>query len=292
MVSYKKRQKLKKYKWGGRVTVKQRPNCNPVVVGHTVSDKSCLTKPLMSSVNFGGDKTIRDVIKECEGDDMCVISKIPDSEQKEAIKNEAFVPKQPAEWSLNINEWLSDTDILNVIQQYVEAYKEFEFLGPSYIDFDYREHGTCVEESLCKFSLAEYIKKGKTKIGIILNLDDHTKSGSHWVSMFIDVKRRFIFYFDSAGESIPKEVGVLIARIKQQAKDLHMRFRVYENSPFEHQYGGTECGMYSLFFLITMLTNKYEDKPFKNTKHIVNFFKRYRIPDKYMEKMRFRYFYS
>uniref|UniRef100_A0A6C0F5W7 Ubiquitin-like protease family profile domain-containing protein n=1 Tax=viral metagenome TaxID=1070528 RepID=A0A6C0F5W7_9ZZZZ len=289
MTSYKKRNKHKK---GGRATIKTRPNCNPAVVGHTVSDKSCLTKPLLSGINFGGNQSIRDVMKECDGDDVCVIGKIPDAELKEKIKNEAFVPKQPAEWSLNINEWLSDTDIVNVINQYMDGYKDFQFLGPSYIDFDYVEDGTCVEESLCKFSLSEYIKKGKTKIGIILNLDDHTKSGSHWVSLFIDVKRRFMFYFDSAGESIPKEVGVLIARIKQQAKQLHMRFRVYENSPFEHQYGGTECGMYSLFFLITMLTNKYEDKPFKNTKHIVNFFKRYRIPDKYMEKMRYEYFYS
>jgi hypothetical protein len=289
MASYKKRNKQKN---GGKATIKRRPNCNPAVAGHTVTDKSCLTKPLLSSVKFEGNQSIRDVMKECEGDDVCVIGKIPDAELKEEIKNKAFVPKQPAEWSLNINEWLSDTDIVNVINQYMEAHKEFQFLGPSYIDFDYREGGTCVEESLCKFSLSEYIKKGKTKIGIIFNLDDHTKSGSHWVSLFIDVKRRFMFYFDSAGESIPKEVRILISRIKQQAKPLHMRFRVYENSPFEHQYGGTECGMYSLFFLITMLTNKYEDKTFKNTKHIVNFFKRYRIPDKYMEKMRYEYFYS
>ena len=29
-----------------------------------------------------------------------------------------------------------------------------------------------------------------------------------------------------------------------------------DNTPFEHQMGNTECGMYSLYFIITLLTGK------------------------------------
>jgi len=289
MVSYKKKLKKKK---GGRSTMKSKPNCNPGVKGNTISNDSCLTEKLLYGVKFEGNQSIRNVINDCKGDDICVISKIPDAKQKEEIETSAFVPKQPDNWRLDINEWLSDNDILKVVNQYTEAYKEFQFLGPSFIDFDFIDQGSCVEESLCKFSLTYYIEKGKQKIGIIFNLDDHTGTGTHWVSLFIDIKRRFMFYFDSAGDTIPHEVRVLISRIKQQARQHHMRFRVYENSPFEHQYGGTECGMYSLFFIITMLTNKYENITFKNTKHIVNFFKRYRISDKYVERKRGEYFYA
>jgi hypothetical protein len=78
--------------------------------------------------------------------------------------------------------------------------------------------------------------------------------------------------------------------IKQQAKSLKIRFKVHTNGTFEHQYSNTECGMYSLFFLITMLTNKYEDKMFKSIKQKISFFKRHRIPDKYVEQLRNEYF--
>ena len=272
-------------------TQKINPKCSTAIDGQTINLDSCLTKPLLSKAVFEGNQSIRDVMNECANNDKCVLSKITDENQRKEIESTAFAPKQPSEWKLNINEWLSDTDILQVISQYVAAYKEFIFLGPSYIDFDYKFNANeCVENSLCKFSLADYIKHGKTKIGIIFNLDDHTKSGSHWVSLYIDVKGKYMFYFDSAANPMPREVAVLIERIKQQAKSLKIRFKVHTNGTFEHQYSNTECGMYSLFFLITMLTNKYEDKMFKSIKQKISFFKRHRIPDKYVEQLRNEYF--
>ena len=286
----KQRKHKRNIKKGG--THKIHPNCNPAVEGKTINGESCLTKPLLAKAVFEGNKSIHNVMDDCENDDKCIISKITDINQRKEVESSAFVPKQPNEWKLNINEWLSDTDILQVISQYTEAYKEFVFLGPSYIDFDYRLNANeCVENSLCKFSLADYIKKGKTKIGIIFNLDDHTKSGSHWTSLYIDIKGKYMFYFDSAANPMPHEVSVLINRIKKQAASLHIRFKVHTNGTFEHQYSNTECGMYSLFFLVTMLTNKYEDRLFKNTKHKTTFFKRHRVPDKYVEKLRSEYFH-
>ncbi len=284
----RRKQKINR-KSGG--TQKIHPKCSPAIEGQKINNESCLTKPLLSKAVFEGNRSIQVVMNECANDDKCVLSKITDENKRKEIEESAFAPKQPSEWKLNINEWLSDTDILKVISQYVDAYNEFVFLGPSYIDFDYKFNaGECVENSLCKFSLADYIKKGKTKIGIIFNLDDHTKSGSHWVSLYIDVKGKYMFYFDSAANPMPHEVSVLIDRIKKQAKELKMRFKVNTNGTFEHQYSNTECGMYSLFFLITMLTNKYEDKAFKSIKHKITFFKRHRIPDKYVEQLRNEYF--
>jgi hypothetical protein len=281
---YKRNKKL-----GG--TQKVRPKCSPAIEGQKINSESCLTKPLLSKAVFEGNRSIQVVMNECANDDKCVISKITDENKRKEIEETAFAPKQPSEWKLNINEWLSDTDILQVISQYVDAHNEFVFLGPSYIDFDYKLNaGECVENSLCTFSLSDYIKRGKTKIGIIFNLDDHTKSGSHWVSLYIDVKGKYMFYFDSAANPMPREVAVLIDRIKKQAKQMKMRFKVHANGTFEHQYSNTECGMYSLFFLITMLTNKYEDTMFKNIKHKITFFKRHRIPDKYVEQLRNEYF--
>jgi hypothetical protein len=35
-------------------------------------------------------------------------------------------------------------------------------------------------------------------VGFTINLDNHNESGSHWVSMFLDLDDKIIFYFDSA----------------------------------------------------------------------------------------------
>jgi hypothetical protein len=286
------RNKRKKYKKSGG-TRKKTSKCSPAVKGNTINKNSCIKKSLLSNTIFEGNQSIRDVIDECTNDDKCIISKITDDNKRREIENISFVPKQPSEWKLNINEWLSDADILQVISQYEDAYKEFIFMGPSYIDFDHKLYANeCVENSLCNFSLQECIKNGHTKIGIIFNLDDHTKSGSHWVSLYIDVKGKYMFYFDSAANPIPKEITILVERIKQQAKLLNMRFKLHTNGGFEHQYNNTECGMYSLFFIITMLTNQYENKVFKNTKQKISFFKKHRISDKYVEELRHEYFTS
>ena len=97
------------------------------------------------------------------------------------------------------------------------------------------------------------MSKKHRKIAIAFNLDKHTGPGTHWVSMFIDIEARFIFYFDSAGSKIPKEIMSLVKRIQKQGLELSYRFKFIENYPMTHQHSNTECGMYSLFFIITML---------------------------------------
>jgi hypothetical protein len=175
------------------------------------------------------------------------------------ILKESFAPESPAEWKKNPNEWLSSVDIMKVMKQYEKAYTCFDFIGPSPINFDTKElYGECVWEELCHFSLAQLKKKGKHKIGIIFNTDPHHKPGEHWISMFINIKKGKIFFFDSVGDPAPKEVKKLADRIIEQGLQLHpkIHFEYDENHPVEHQYGNSECGVYSLYFLIHMLEDK------------------------------------
>ena len=135
-------------------------------------------------------------------------------------------------------------------------------------------------EELCNFNLNDYIKKGKYKIGIIFNLDPHYKGGSHWVSLFINVTKNFIFYFDSNGDKIPRRIKRLVNTITTQGRNIGITFNFQQNHPMEHQYENTECGMYSLYFIIELLK---DNKP-------LSFFKEHRIPDKDMENLRKIYF--
>ena len=172
---------------------------------------------------------------------------------------ESFAPESPSEWKKNPNEWLTSIDIINVMKQYEKAYKCFDFIGPTPIDFDTRKlYGECVWEELCNFSLKDQIKEGKTKIGIIFNTDPHYKPGQHWISMFINIKKKKIFFFDSAGDEPPSDILKFIDKVKEQGLNLNpsIKFKIDSNEGIEHQYGNTECGIYSLFFIIHMLEDK------------------------------------
>jgi len=141
--------------------------------------------------------------------------------------------------------------------QYEKLYDNFSFIGSSPIDFDTIKYdGECVWPELCHFNIVNYNKQNINKIGISLNLDKHTDRGSHWVSIFIDLHKKFIFYFDSNGEPTPKQINILINRIHKQCKNkFDYDMKVIENSK-EHQRKNTECGIYSIYFLTSLLENK------------------------------------
>ena len=192
------------------------------------------------------------------------------------IKKITFSPKKPDSWNSNPTTWLSNYDIDDVMDQYEYYFPEFKFLGPSPIDFDSIIGGNqCVWEELCKFKLKDYIVKGIKYIGICFNLDKHDEPGSHWVTSFIDIPEKQIYYFDSTGDPSPKEVKKLVIRVIQQGTENKMKFKFQENSPFVHQQSNTECGMYSLYFIIYMLL-------YRNFK----LFKTKRIPDEEMKYLR------
>lgn len=196
---------------------------------------------------------------------------------------ESFAPESPEEWKKNPNEWLSSMDIIKVMKQYEKAYKCFEFIGPSPIDYDTKKlYGECVWDELCHFNLSDQIKKGKTKIGIIYNLDPHYKGGSHWVSLFINIKKKQILFFDSSGDAIPDQIMKFVNNIIEQGHSLNpkINFIFDQNHPVEHQYGDTECGIYSIFFIVHMLEDKI-------TQH---YLKTHILKDEYMQNFRKIYF--
>ena len=142
----------------------------------------------------------------------------------------------------------------------------------------------CVENKLCNFNLESYIKKGITKIGFSFNTDPHDEPGEHWITLFVDIKRKFIFYFDSAGDEIPKEIEVLKNRIVQQGKALNprMHFKFDQNHPVDHQLRDSECGIYSLFFMQSMIEETMDPVKFKRERNVIR--------DGEMHKLRKKYF--
>ena len=196
---------------------------------------------------------------------------------------DSFSPLSPEEWKKNPNEWLSSVDIMKVMKQYEKAYKCFDFIGPTPIDFDKRQlYGECVWDELCNFSVEKQLKEGKTKIGIIFNTDPHDKSGEHWISMFINLKKKTIFFYDSTGDPPPKQINTFVKRIKKQGLKLtpKLKFKYDSSEGVEHQQGESECGIYSIYFIVHMLEDKLTEHYLKT--HI--------LKDEYINKFRKIYF--
>jgi hypothetical protein len=291
-------------------------NCSPVVDGKTVIKKSCLTPDVLVKIKNEYNKDHADIMilskdpreiwtilnqrlseKGCRKE-KCWLNEIDDSNLRKQIEEYIFAPEQPKEWKTNPDEWLSNYDIFNVIRQYEDTYKNFKFMGPTTIDFDTRlpeRNNQCVENEICEFDLKTDMKKGIQHFACVFNLDKHYQSGSHWVSMFIDIPEKVIVYFDSAGATnIPKEIDILVKRLQKQASELDppFKFKYMNNGKLKHQNGGTECGMYSIFFIITMLTGK---TPFTKEKWMsmndrLELFLEKRIPDEVVFDYRDLYF--
>lgn len=220
------------------------------------------------------------------GDDLALLnqSSLPDS-QKRLLKQKWFRPDAPREWKEKPDTWLTNEDIEKVMKQYEEAYPEFRFLGAVPIDFSApdpyirTEAGSgggstsnldkCMVQEFCKVNLKEAIASGKKLLGAVFNLDPHYKGGSHWVSLVIRPTEG-VYYFDSYGLPPPLQIARFMRNLTLQNPKL-----VLASNGRRFQYSNTECGMYSLYFIIRMLFGQDFKKYCKH-----------RIADKYMLQLR------
>jgi hypothetical protein len=194
------------------------------------------------------------------------------SQRKSLLKQ--FRPIQPKDWKDNKTKWLTTTDIENVLYQYEKKHEDFKFLGVSSVDYDYKfSDNVCVSQEICKLNLKKLYNKGIRKIGIVFNLDKHDESGSHWVALYSDFNKREVYYFDSYGIKPPFDIRKLMKNITQQGKYLPQNadakpsikgqcmdncelepslFTSYYND-YRNQYKNSECGVYSMHFIISFL---------------------------------------
>jgi hypothetical protein len=294
----KSRHSKKKFKKGGDKKSFKKAQCAPKKTDE-IQEFSCYSKDALFKMRDLWNKRHSDsLIKSenpneiwnhlkkkmenaCHTEACWLKQKFMENNLNDELVSYTFAPKSPLKWKENHTTWLNSTDIEKVMKQYEHAYPCFRFIGPTPIDFDKHVYNNkCVWDDLCNFELSKFKKEGITKIGIIFNTDTHDKSGSHWISLFINLKKNFIFFFDSNGVKMPPEVKQFCERVTGQALKLGIKLTLDQNAPFIHQEGNTECGMYSLYLIVTLLEDTHPYSFFKNTK----------ISDAAMEKMRDHYY--
>lgn len=247
-----------------KLTLKDFTKCNPGITRK--SRNKCLPQNIYSAISkqLGMQKSNDDnqaVFESigCErGEEHCLLDKAPLNENiKKTLRKRYLRPRRPKSWDGDPDMWLDNYNILAVMKQYEEVLPWFKFLGVFPIDFSapdpYKQNNTpqCLYKDICDLNLKEEYSKGIRGIGIIFNLDPHFKSGSHWVSLYINLKninKPFVGYFDSYGYKTPALIARLMRSFKLQIKTCDLGFNARR-----FQYGDSECGMFSMYFIICML---------------------------------------
>ena len=209
-----------------------------------------------------------------------------DEDILEDIMDHTFLPEGPGKK----HGWLSTSNINEVIEQYHDIHKDFVFLGAVPYDFDDLKQ---LEIKDLNFTKLE--KDGKHKIGMVINLDEHYKAGSHWVALFADLKQKQVYFFDSVGKVPGHRIRKFVNRItkylyrKKYNKDLdvndvlkemknidttNMNQKYVNNllkggfdiryNHIQHQFNNSECGVYSINFILRLVEGESFDNIINN----------------------------
>jgi len=178
---------------------------------------------------------------------------------------DTFRPIRPDSWKVNDRTWLNTYDIMNVLHQYEKKYPSFKFLGVHPINFDQRLNTeTCVSDELCNLNVRTLLRAGYKQVGTVFNLDRHDEPGSHWVCFYSGLTPNYpnfgCYFIDSNSTDTPQEVRKLMYNIKQQIKGIYnepvsRKFNTLESDK-QFQFKNTECGMFSMYFIIKFLEKK------------------------------------
>lgn len=165
------------------------------------------------------------------------------------INKYTFKPDYPDEWKNDKYTWLNTYDILRVMKQYEQKYDDFKFLGVVPSDCP-----TKIQCELSNIDIKSLKKNNIHKIGLVYNLDVSTGPGTHWVAVYIDNKNNEINYYDSYGSKPITLIHQFINNLKNKYRKSGYKPTVIYNDK-RHQYGGSECGMYSMNFLLERIND-------------------------------------
>jgi len=256
---------------GGSSTVRSRTHTDTIVFNDRTSAKSLWTN----------------IHTKMKGVSKCATEKCWSTQfaGTKHLGGTAFRPSMPSAWKANQNEWLSTTDIEVVLKQYEYADQTFHFVGAVPVDFDSPadsgEMGKCVTQTLCNTNIKHWLKKGFRKIGVVFNLDTHHESGSHWVSLFLDLAQNHVLFYDSYGAAPPYEIHTFMEKIASQLEGLNQSPCAIRSNENRHQFKNTECGVYSMYFIASMLDGMSYDTFIENG-----------LTDTQMQRYRYSFYYT
>lgn len=248
-----------------KLPLKDFTRCNPATKRSNMrkSQNKCLPSTIYSDIskklNIKDNNRLFKAVGCQIGEEHCLLDKAPlDQFLKKSLRKQYLRPRRPRLWDGDPDMWLNNFNIIHCLKQYEQAYSWFKFLGVFPIDFSapnpYKpasKNPKCLYKETCEINLKNEYAKGIRGIALIFNLDPHFKDGSHWVALYINlknIKKPFIGYFDSYGYDVPPLIGRLMRSFTLQISTCELGYNARQ-----FQFGDSECGMFSMYFIICML---------------------------------------
>lgn len=155
----------------------------------------------------------------------------------------------------NSNAWLSNFNIEKILKAWKGIYKGFFYFD--YHPRDFAEESMPLETT----NLVDLIKMGYKKIGVVLNTDVASGPGKHWCCIFCDFSTAgtdndpwTLEFFNSSGNPPLEEFHKwLISRCDQIATETGKVCKVIVVRKKQLQFGDSECGVYSLYYIWSRL---------------------------------------
>jgi predicted enzyme related to lactoylglutathione lyase len=199
------------------------------------------------------------VIKSVTGCDseVCALNKIKkqtnDEDLKDKITKEIRTKFKP-EGPMNNTNILSNFNIDQTLDQYALKYKNFYHIQFAMIDF--KKYDTMLK----KYNPIEEYKNGKTMAGCVINTDVSSGGGKHWMALFVDLRSSdaSIEFFNSSGNAPAKEIVDWMIDIEKSINEYFTDStpKILTNAGVVHQHSQTECGVYSLYYIISRIKVK------------------------------------
>jgi hypothetical protein len=130
--------------------------------------------------------------------------------------------------------------------------------------------------------VSDCIKKGIRKVGFTINLDNHNESGSHWVSMFLDLDDKIIFYFDSANNPLARDKDVR-GRVRNSASTNGSKLYTKKQAPAPKKH--RMRNVFNIFYSDDA-DGRYRRSKLLTKQQKIDLFVKNRIKDSYMIRNR------
>lgn len=214
-----------------------------------LSNKNVL-ESMLKILNVKDENLIWDACNE--------FTKYVGNDQAEKVIKKIFKPVGPSDSTdlldnFNIDECLEQWEN-NSVALFKKKFKHIPFQM-----IDFATTGT----ELANLELKNLINKYDC-FGVVLNTDKSSGKGKHWFCLYGDLQHSGteqdpyqIEYFNSSGNPPMHEVEVWMNKaVYDLKKDTKKICKIVRSIPTRIQYSNTECGVFSLIYILSRLENK------------------------------------
>jgi len=227
-----------------------------------------IVKDISTTLNIQGPiETVVSAAKtqtKCETE-KCLLTKMARQLGDKKVKKEIMTRLKVA--GPTDSKLLSNVHIDNTLQQWSHKYDDFypfNFNMLDYASYSWR-NGTVssTPDSLATVAFSDlyngdYGKKYRC-CACVINSDRYRGSGKHWMALFADARgadRWTVEFFNSSGNAPAPEWVNWLVKTKSAMETLtEIPVEILRVTNIRHQQSKSECGVYSLFYILSRLNN-------------------------------------